>query len=104
MSKTNHKPKREQIKKQRKQYKKVQKELRQDEKAKGLHAHSHSTISNHKCGYESVEQESLTRNNAVAEKIRIFRAKLPVLLRQLSKIEDPRNPKKTKHKLSSLMI
>jgi len=46
----------------------------------------------------------LTRNNAVAEKIRIFRAKLPVLLRQLYKIEDPRNPKKTKHKLSSLMI
>jgi hypothetical protein len=104
MSKISRRPNREQIKEQIKQYKQAQKELRQDEKAKGFHTHSHSTISNHKCEYENVEQERLIRNDAVAEKIRIFRSKLPVLLRQLSKIKDPRNPKKIKHKLSSLMI
>ena len=71
MSKTSRRPNREQIKEQKKQYKQAQKELRRDEKANGLHAHSHSTLSNHKCGYESIEQESLTRNEAVAEKIRI---------------------------------
>jgi hypothetical protein len=104
MSKTSCRPNREQIKEQIKQYKQAQKRLRRDKKAKGFHAQSHSTISNHKCEYGSIEQEALTRNEAVAEKIRIFQAKLPVLLQQLSKIKDPRNPKKIKHKLSSLMI
>ena len=52
----------------------------------------------------SVEEERFARNETVAEKVRIFRAKLPVLLNRLSKIEDPRSPKKIKHKLSALMI
>ena len=46
----------------------------------------------------------MARNEAAAEKMRIFRAQLPVLLKRLSKIKDPRNPKKIKHKLSTLMI
>ncbi len=104
MSKPSDRPNRDQIKEKRKQYKQAQKKLRQDEKAKGFHAPSHSTISNHTCEYESVEQERLSRNEVVAEKIKIFRAKLPVLLKQLSKIQDPRSPKKIKHKLTSLMI
>ena len=32
-----------------------------------------------------------------------MRRMLPVLLKRLSKIPDPRNPKKTKHKLTVLM-
>jgi hypothetical protein len=67
MSDPNGRPNRAQIKEKREQYKQAQKKLRQDEKAKGLYAASHSTISNHKCEYESVEQERLTRNEAVAE-------------------------------------
>lgn len=104
MKKTSHRPNREQIKAQIKQRKLAQKKLRQDKKANGLRASSHATISNAKCEYETVEQERDARNEAVAEKIRIFRAKMPVLLQRLSKIEDPRNPEKTKHKLSTLMI
>jgi hypothetical protein len=38
------------------------------------------------------------------EQIRVFRAKLPVLLAQLSKIPDYRNPKKIKHKLTVVLI
>jgi hypothetical protein len=104
MSKPGRRADREQIKAKRKQYKEAQRKLRQDEKAKGLKAPSHATISNHKCAYSSVEEERFARNEAVAEQVRIFRAKLPVLLKRLSKIEDPRSPKKIKHKLSALMI
>jgi hypothetical protein len=38
------------------------------------------------------------------EQIRVFRAKLPVLLAQLSEIPDYRNPKKIKHKLTVVLI
>lgn len=104
MSKQSRRPKREEIKAKRKEYKKAQKQLRQNEMANGLHASSYATISNHKCEYSSVEQEFLIRNETVFEQIKIFRIKLPLLLKRLSKIEDPRNPKKIKHKLSVLMI
>jgi len=36
--------------------------------------------------------------------VKVFRAKLPVLLKRLSKIKDPRNPKKIKHQHTVLMI
>lgn len=104
MSKPSRRPNREQIKAETKQYKQAQRLLRQDEKDKGLKVPSHATISNHKCEFKSVEEERCARNEAVAEKMGIFRAKLPVLLKALSRIEDPRNPKKIKHKMSVLML
>jgi hypothetical protein len=36
--------------------------------------------------------------------VRVFLAQLPVLLKRLSKIKNPRNPKKIKHKHTLLMI
>ncbi len=97
-------PNQAQIKEKRTLYNQARRKLRQKEAAQGLNAPSHATISNRKCDYESVEQERHVRNEAVSETIRIFRSKLPVLLKRLSRIEDPRNPKKTKHKLTTLMI
>lgn len=104
MSKPSRRPNREEIKAQKKQYKKTQRMLRQDEKAKGLQKSSHGTISNCKSRFESVEEEGFIRNDVTAEHMSIFRSKLPILLKRLAKIEDPRNPKKLKHKLSTLMI
>lgn len=104
MKKTSRRPNREKIKAERKQFKKAQRQLRQDEKAMYLHTSSHGTISNSKSRYETVEEEGRIRNAAVAEKMSIFRAKLPILLKRIAKIEDPRNPKKIKHKVSTLMI
>jgi len=104
MSKISRRPNRERIKAEKKQYKKAKKVLREDENAKGLQKGSHGTISNCKCKIENVEEEKLVRNQVVAEKIKMFRSKLPVLLNRLSKIEDPRNPKKIKHKITTLMI
>jgi len=104
MSKPSRRPNREKIKAQRKERKRAQKALREELKGKGLNPSSHSTISNHKCEFESVEEEGAARNEAVLEQLKVFRSKLPVLLRRLSKIPDPRNPKKTKHKLTVLLI
>ena len=104
MSKPSRRPNREKIKAQNKQYKKAQKMLRQDEKAAGLQKLSHGTISNCKSRFESVEEERCARNEVTAEHLSILRSKLPILLKRLAKIEDPRNPKKIKHKLSTLMI
>jgi len=104
MSKPSRRPNREEIKANIKARKKTQRKLRQNEKAKGLQSASHGTISNCKSRYESVEDERRSRNEVVSEKMGIFRAKLPILLKRLAKIEDPRNPKKIKHKVSTLMI
>ena len=104
MSKPSRRPNREEIKAKIKAHKKAQRKLRQNEKAKGLQSASHGTISNCKSRYESVEDERRGRNEVVSEKMGIFRAKLPILLKRLAKIEDPRNPKKIKHKVSTLMI
>jgi hypothetical protein len=71
---------------------------------KGFATSSNATISNHKCEYESVEEEDVARNESLAEHVRIFRSKPPFLLTRLSKIGDPRNPKKIKQKLTILMI
>ena len=104
MSKPSRRPNREEIKAQRKERKRAQKALREELKRKGLECSSHATISNHKCDYQDVEEERAARNEAVWEQLKVFRAKLPVLLGRLSKIADPRNPKKTKHKLTVLLI
>lgn len=104
MSKPSRRPNREKIKAENKQYKKAQRELLQDEKVRGLQKPSHGTISNCKCRFENIEEEGYIRNETVVEHLGILRSKLPVLLKRLAKIEDPRNPKKIKHQVSTLMI
>jgi len=104
MSKPSRRANREEIKAQRKQRKRAQKALRDELKTKGLNGCTHATISNHKCEYRDEDEERGVRNEACWEQLKVFRAKLPMLLGQLSKIPDPRNPKKTKHKMAILLI
>jgi len=104
MSKVSQRPKREEIKEQRKEKKKAVRELRTKEKAEGLKRPSNAAIPNRKCAYNTVEQEQKARQDATTEQIRVFRATLPVLLKRLSRIDDPRNPKKIKHRHTLLMI
>ena len=59
---------------------------------------------NSTCEYETVEEEFTARNAIVMDQIKIIKSRLPGLLKHLSKIKDPRNPKKIKHKLTLLMI
>ncbi len=100
MSEPNLRPNREAIKAQRKENQKAKKELRQRLKAQGFDVSSGHSVSNCKSKYKTVEEEMQARNEAVVEKVRVFKTNLPVLLKRLSKIPDPRNPKKIKHKLT----
>jgi len=104
MSKKIPRPKTEQLKKQRKEKKKAWKQLRAHQKAHGLYLLSTAAIPNRTCRYKTVEEERQARQDAVTEQIRVFRATLPVLLIRLSKIKDPRKPRKIKHRHTLLLI
>jgi hypothetical protein len=63
-----------------------------------------ATVANGKCSYDSKVEEQRARVEATTEQVRILRAQLPTLLKTLGQIEDPRAPKKIKHKLTVLLI
>ena len=104
MSKPSRRPGREAIKEQRKARKKAQRELRRGQAAQGLSAPASPSLPNRKCPYENPEQERSARLDAVSQQVKVYRAMLPVLLGRLSKITDPRNPRKIRHKLTVLML
>ena len=104
MSKPSGRPNREEIKRRRQERKQAFKELRRRQRAEGLVGPPRASIANRMCEYQSVEEEKAARVEAVTEQMRVFRAQLPILLRRLEKIPDPRNPKKVKHKVTVMMI
>ena len=53
---------------------------------------------------ESVDKELEDRQDTVEKATIIYRQMLPSLLKKLSHINDPRNPNKTKHKMTVLML
>ncbi len=104
MSHASRRPNREEQKAQRKDRRRAQRELRSKQELEGLTPAPRATISNHKCRYESVGEERSARNEATWDQLKVFRAKLPVLLKRFAAIPDPRTPKKTRHKLTALLI
>jgi len=66
--------------------------------------HEKRNIANRKSGYETSEEEKLDRQYSVEAVLKVYRRTLPILLKRLSKINDPRQPKKVKHGLTVLMI
>jgi len=104
MDKVSRRPDREQIKQLRKQRKKAAKALREKQQAQGLKVPIKAAMPNRKSEYGSVQEEQQDRQEAATEQVRVFRAQLPTLLKRLSKIKDPRTPKKIKHKHTLLMI
>jgi DDE_Tnp_1-associated len=61
-------------------------------------------VSNRLCSYSSEAEEQAAREEAVAGQLGVFRTLLPKLLKELSKIPDPRQPKKVKHKLTVVLL
>jgi hypothetical protein len=53
---------------------------------------------------ETTGQEREERTVTVVDQVRLIAAQLPLLLRRLSRIPDPRQPAKVKHGLTTLMI
>ncbi len=104
MSKPSRRPNREAAKQRRKELKQKQEQLRAKQKALGLVPPPHTIISNKKCEYENEEAEQKARTDATTEQARIIRSLLPTLLNRMSKIDDPRNAKKSKYKLTVLLL
>jgi len=92
------------IAEQKKEKKQVEAALNKSLEAKGFDLGKRDSVPNCKCPYKTVEEERAEREEAVTEQLRIMRSQLPILLRQLEKIDDPRSPKKCKHKMTVLMI
>ncbi|MCP4210059.1 MAG: transposase family protein, partial [Halieaceae bacterium] len=78
--------------------------MREQQCRDGLIPHDKPSTPSACSPFDTVEQECAGRLKALTGQARVFRQQLPVLLRRLSKIPDPRQPKKTKHKLTVLMI
>ncbi|MHB9010392.1 MAG: transposase family protein [Carboxydocellales bacterium] len=66
--------------------------------------HKKRAIANRKRGYETPEDEKSDRQLSVESALKVYQRTLPILLNRLSKINDPRQPKKLKHSLTVLMI
>ena len=90
MSKESRRPGREEIKELRGQRKKAAKALRKRQEAEGLVMPVKAVIPNRKSEYRSVQEEQEARQEVVTEQVRVFRSKLPILLRRLSKIYAPK--------------
>jgi hypothetical protein len=103
MSKPSRRPGREEIK-AIKRKKIQQRRWREQQREAGLKPHRAPTPSNCKSRFESKEEESCARHEAVTGLVQLMRQQLPVLLKRLGKILDPRNPNKLKYKLTVLMI
>ncbi len=89
---------------QRKKKKEAEKQLRERQGTEGLKPLPRESIPNSKCASKTVEEERIEREEALTEQLKIMTAHLPILLKRLSKIDDPRNPKKCKHKMTVIMI
>jgi hypothetical protein len=89
---------------QRSRRRQEQRKLSRSQEAAGIRKASHTTRPNRTSPYESVEQEEQARTEAVIEHARLIREKLPTLLKELSRIPDPRKPLLVRHKLSTLMV
>ena len=66
--------------------------------------HKKRAIANRKRGYETPEDEKSDRQDCVEAALKVYRRTLPILLKRLNKIKDPRQPRKVKHSLTVLMI
>jgi len=104
MSKPSRRPGREAIKQQRRERKKAQRQLRQHQKEEGFVVPARPSLSNGICSYQNPEEERAARLDAVSAQVKVYRSMLPVLLKRLSKIPDPRSPRKIRPKLTVLMI
>jgi hypothetical protein len=62
------------------------------------------TLPNRKSGLKTVEEEKDAIQLLTEEQLKVYGQLLPGLLKKLSKIPDPRKPKKIKHQMTVLML
>jgi len=100
----NKHPDQQTINQMKKERNKAQATLHEKQSSEGLNSTPKITQKNSTCEYKTVEEEFSARNEIATNQIKVIKSQLPGLLKQLSKIKDPRNPRKSKYKLTVLMI
>ena len=104
MSKPSQRPTREARKEHKQKLRQAQRQLRDQQAAQGLLAPPPVSVANRLCPYQDETEEQAARAAGVAGQLGVFRALLPKLLKDLSKIGEPRQAKKVKHKLSVVLL
>lgn len=100
MSKPSRRPARE----ARKERLKAQKKLRQKKLAEGLDVRAQPTLPNRKSQLSTYEEEQQQRQSTAEEHFKVIGDQLRRLIPKLAKIPDPRNPRKTKHLITSVLL
>lgn len=72
--------------------------------AHGIAPEPQATLPNTTCPWQSTDEEHAQRQQTVEEQLKVFRSRLPVLLKRFAKIPDPRNPHTLRHKLTALLL
>ena len=104
MGKPNGRLRRQELNQLKIQRRKAARRLRLHQAAEGLVQPRTATLSNAQCEWADVEEETEARRQTVDEQITVFRTVLPVLLKRLNQIQDPRNAKTVKHKSSVVLL
>jgi hypothetical protein len=104
MSKASRRPTREARKQHKQKRREAQRQLRAAQAQDGLVPLRPSSVSNRLCPYQTEAEEQAAREEAVAAQLGVWRPLLPKLLKDLSKIPEPRQPKKIKHTLTVVLL
>lgn len=88
----------------RKQRQKAQKKLREKRKSEGFEVFPSATLPNRVSSLSTAAEEKELRQDVAVEHFKILADQLPSLLERLSRIPDPRNPKKISHQLTMVML
>lgn len=89
------------MKQKRREQKKLRKKLQQSDV---YHIPPRPEQRNTTCSFASVDEEQSQRVQCTTGMIQHMHKYLPVVMKRLKKIPDPRNPRKLKHKLTMLML
>lgn len=84
--------------------KRKQRELREQLKRVGIQYPFTPTLPNRKSSHKTTEEEQEAVQAATEEKLKVAYQLLPGLLEKLSRVPDPRDPKKIKHRMSVMML
>jgi len=81
-----------------------QRELKEQQNKQGKQYPPTCTLPNRKSDLKTVDEEKTAIQLVTEEKLKVYGQLLPGLMKKLARVPDPRNPKKTKHQMTVMML